>query len=615
MLLQRLNEYADRLGEVLPPESYRPKQIHWVLDIAADGTAATLRDLRVPAQQRGRAQVRPVPYVQRSGTRVPPYMLVDTAEFVLGLPRRERDEPPTDAARVEAERRHVAYRDLALQWASSDRDSAPARALRSYFAHGGPTLLNLPDEVQAKDTVAVMVGTRWLHDETSVQRVWAETARIRKSGGGDRRGLCLVCGQEAALLSTIPEPVKKGAIPTTGGSNEGQLVSINKPAQGRDGVTQLANTPICHRCGGRVMAVLNHLLASDTHSRRFRNDGALLWWTRDETDDDALSLLFDDAPDPADVAHLIDTLHSTPTPVAAERVQANDFHALTLGLNNARIVVRDWIDIPLAGIKATVAAWYADHGVHDGWKNATRYVPLWHLALCCGRWNGERYAQDSAPHGLEADLLNCALHHTPPPARTLPLLLQRIHADQHIDTPRIALLRLILNRLPNPEDHVMPTLDRDSSDPAYLCGRLFAVLEHIQASALPDLNTTLRDKHFRTAATAPNATLTHLRIDANAHFKRLRRDNKAAAVGLERRLGEIAARFLDDMPSHLTPVQQGRFVIGYEHERTERWASIRRAKEAKEQASADHPAAAADDCPSSALTAPHTQHTTGDALT
>ncbi len=578
MLLQRLTEYADRLGDVLPAEYYRTKQIHWVLDLDKDGTA-TLKDLRVSPKNRDQARTMPVPYAQRSGTKVPPYMLVDTAEFVLGVPKADKTNPPTDKAREEAGRRHAAYRDLALHWAQDRKDNPGATALRSYFAGGGPAGLDIPDEVQAKDTVAVMVATRWLHEEPTVKTTWASVVRERKGGSGDRPGLCLVCGTTAPLLATIPEPVKKGAVPTSGGSNEGQLVSINKAAQGRDGKTQLVNTPICHRCGGRAMAVLNHLLASDNHSRRFRDDGVMVWWTRQDGDDSAMALLFGNAPDPADIAHLIDSLDNSPTPHTAQRVVDDEFHALTLGLNNARLVVRDWIDIPLTDLKATVAAWYKDHGVYDGWNGTTRYVPLWRLALCCGRTQDGRYAKDSAPHGLEAELVHSALHRTPPPARTLTLLLQRIHADQHLDTARIALLRLILNRSSDPKDHVMMTLDADCRDASYLCGRLFAVLEDIQTTALPNLNTTLRDKYFRTAATAPGATLTNLRIDANAHLKRLRRDKKGAAASLERRLGELFALFSDDMPRHLTPLQQGRFVMGYEHERAAKWDRIRRAKE------------------------------------
>lgn len=583
MLLQRLTEYAERLGDVLPAAYYRTKQIHWVLDLKDDGTAR-LTDLRVSAKNRAQARVMPVPYVQRSGTKVPPYLLVDTAEFVLGVPKADKKNPPTQKAQHEAARRHAAYRELALLWAKNSQDTGGAAALRAYFAGGGPAGVDIPEDVDAKDTVAVMAGTRWLHEEPTAQTTWASVVRERKSGPEDRTGLCLVCGTAGSLLATIPEPVKKGAVPTSGGSNEGQLVSINSDAQGREGRTQLVNTPICHRCGGRAMAVLNHLLACGDRSRRFRDDGVMVWWTRRNSDDSAMALLFGNAPDPADIAHLIDSVSHRPTPHAADRVEDDEFHALTLGLNNARLVVRDWIDVPLTDLKTTVAAWYQDHGVYDGWTGTTRYVPLWLLALCCGRAQDGRYVKDSAPHGLETELAHSALRHTPPPARTLPLLLQRIHADQHLDTARTALLQLILNRSSNPKDHVMPTLDADSREPSYLCGRLFAVLEDIQTTALPNLNTTLRDKYFRTAATAPNATLTHLRIDSTAHLKRLRRDNKGAAVALERRLDELCALFADDLPRHLTPVQQGRFVIGYGHERADRWDRIRRAKQKDEPA-------------------------------
>ncbi|MFD5728932.1 type I-C CRISPR-associated protein Cas8c/Csd1 [Streptomyces sp. NPDC058368] len=581
MLLQRLTEYADQLGDVLPAEYYRTKQIHWVLDLNNEGTA-TLRDLRVSAKNRDQARTMPVPYVQRSGTKVPPYMLVDTAEFVLGVPKADKKNRPTDKARDEAARRHATYRDLALRWAGERKDDPRATALRSYFAGGGPAGLNIPNDVQAKDTVAVMVETRWLHEEHSVKTTWASVVRERKGGDDDKPGLCLVCGTVAPLLATIPEPVKKGAVPTGGGSNEGQLVSINKAAQGRNGKTQLVNTPICHRCGGRAMAVLNHLLDSKDHSRRFRDDGVMVWWTRQASDDSAMALLFGNAPDPADIAHLIDSLGNRPTPHTAQRVDDTEFHALTLGLNNARLVVRDWIDIPLTDLKHTVAAWYKDHGVYDGWNGTTRYFPIWLLALCCGRAQDGRYAKGSEPHGLEAELVHSALRRTPPPARTLPLLLQRIHADQHLDTARIALLRLILNRSSDPKDHVMTTLDADCRDASYLCGRLFAVLEEIQTTALPDLNTTLRDRYFRTAATAPGATLTNLRVDANAHLKRLRRDKKGAAASLERRISDLFALFSEDMPRHLSPLQQGRFVMGYEHERAAKWDRIRRAKEKNE---------------------------------
>ncbi|MFB7041651.1 MULTISPECIES: type I-C CRISPR-associated protein Cas8c/Csd1 [unclassified Streptomyces] len=582
MLLQRLVEYGDRIAGELPAEFYREKQIHWVLDIAADGSGMKLRSHKVSGRQRGQVVSMPVPYVQRSGTKVPPYLLVDTAEFVLGVPKKAKDGSVTERDRDEAWRRHDAYRDFVRRWASSAGDPE-AKAAEVFFS-AGRAGLELPDEVEAKDTVAVMVGTCWLHELGSVKQLWAEEVRARKGGAAERTGLCLVCGEHRALLATIPEPVKKGAVPTAGGSNEGQLISINAPAHGRGAMTQLVNTPICHRCGGRAMAVLNHLVASERHRRRFRDDGVLLWWTRKPDPDSVLHMFFDDQPEAADIEHLIDSMNKTPSPTAAQRTDADAFYSLSLGLNNARLVVRDWIEAPVTETKKSLAAWYADHGVWDGWTRRIRYFPLWQMALSCGRWQGERYAPDSAPHGLEAELLHSALHHLSPPARALPLLLQRIHADRRVDAPRLALLRLLLTRSSNPQDRLMPQLDKDSDDPAYLCGRLFAVLESVQEAALPNINTTLRDKYFSAAVAVPGITLRRLFTDSGAHFKRLRRDRAAAHKALEKRLFEIYSKVSDDLPGHLTDVQQGRFIIGYAHQRHDDILQRQAAKERKQAA-------------------------------
>lgn len=580
MLLEKLTAYADQVEDDLPAEFYRDKQIHWILDIAEDGKAARLTGGRQPAKARDQALVRPVPYVQRSGTKVPPNLLVDTAEFVLGRPKAaDKTAGPTEKEEAEAQRRHAAYQELALRWAEGQAGDARADALRTYFTSGAVASLNT-EAVDAKDTVAVMVGTQFLHEEASVKKLWAAVVRERKSGTG-KSGLCLVCGQYGTLLATIPEPVKKGAIPSAGGTNEGQLVSVNKPAQGRNGALQLANTPICDRCGGRAMAALNRLLSLPKHHHRMPGEGVMVWWTRERTEETLENLLFASTPDPATITHAISALRTEPEPVTGKLIRSEDFHSLTLGLNNARIVVREWLDIPLRQLRANLGAWYEDHGVYDGWTDTTRYMPLWRLVLCTGRASGDRYVKDTAPRGMQSVLVHSAIHRTPLPAWVLPRLLQRIQADAVIDTPRIAVLRLILNRSTHSEDHLMPTLDPKEGDVAYRCGRAFAVLEAIQRAALPNLNTTLRDKYFRTAAIAPATTLTHLSLDATAHFKRLRRDNPGAGAALESRLAEIFEP-IQDLPVHLSPHGQARFIIGYQHQRAEDLAAARTRKAAKD---------------------------------
>ena len=125
-----------------------------------------------------------------------------------------------------------------------------------------------------------MVAGEWAHLRASAIAFWASVVRERKSqSAGD--GICLVCGQQAPLLDTIPETVKSGAIPAgSGRGRDAQLVSVNKPAQGRGGKLQLASAPVCDRCGSAAMSALNALLADEAHRHRTA-DSVLTWWLRD----------------------------------------------------------------------------------------------------------------------------------------------------------------------------------------------------------------------------------------------------------------------------------------------------------------------------------------------
>lgn len=73
---------------------------------------------------------------------------------------------------------------------------------------------------------------------------------------------------------------------------------------------------------------------------------------------------------------------------------------------------------------------------------------------------------------------------------------------------------------------------------------------------------------------APSLTLRRLFADSTAHFKRLNRDKPGAGRALESRLLELY-QVSDVLPGHLSDVQQGRFIIGYAHQRHEDLAQKR----------------------------------------
>jgi CRISPR-associated protein Csd1 len=100
-------------------------------------------------------------------------------------------------------------------------------------------------------------------------------------------------------------------------------------------------------------------------------------------------------------------------------------------------------------------------------------------------------------------------------------------------------------------------------DVPYRLGRLFAVLERIQQRAQPGINATIRDRYYGAASTTPVAVFTTLLRLKNAHLKKLA-DNQI--IHFERLLGEVLQP-VKDFPRQLTLTEQGRFALGYYHQR------------------------------------------------
>ncbi len=108
------------------------------------------------------------------------------------------------------------------------------------------------------------------------------------------------------------------------------------------------------------------------------------------------------------------------------------------------------------------------------------------------------------------------------------------------------------------------SLDPDNPNVAYRLGRLFAVLEKIQEEASPGLNATIRDRYYGAASASPVTVFTTLMRLKNHHLGKL--DKAGRVVNFERLIGQIVAG-IDDFPTHLALPEQGRFAIGYYHQR------------------------------------------------
>jgi CRISPR-associated protein Csd1 len=128
------------------------------------------------------------------------------------------------------------------------------------------------------------------------------------------------------------------------------------------------------------------------------------------------------------------------------------------------------------------------------------------------------------------------------------------------------LIKLVLRSGQKEEEDRMVSLDLDSPNPAYRCGRLFAVLEEAQRLAVPGIKATIGDRFYGAASSAPISVFARLLQGAKAHLGKLERDRPGAYRGLQRRLEEVMGG-LKEFPRTLSLEQQAMFALGYYHQK------------------------------------------------
>jgi len=111
-------------------------------------------------------------------------------------------------------------------------------------------------------------------------------------------------------------------------------------------------------------------------------------------------------------------------------------------------------------------------------------------------------------------------------------------------------------------------LDETNAQPSYLLGRLFAVLEGLQAAALPEIKATIGDRYYGAASTVPVTVFPRLIGLSRHHLGKLRRDRPGAAVNLDRSMTSVLGLLpAERFPNVFSMEEQGLFAIGYYHQR------------------------------------------------
>ena len=163
------------------------------------------------------------------------------------------------------------------------------------------------------------------------------------------------------------------------------------------------------------------------------------------------------------------------------------------------------MDTTVGNARQHLAVWFERQRITSWSEESPRYYGLRALALAT-----VREARD-LPVTTPRTLVRAAFAGGPVPRDILSRAARRNRAEQGVNRPRAALIKLaLLSQSNDHQEDYMVQLDSGNTDQAYLCGRLLAVLERAQRAAIRNLNTTIVDRFYGTASTAPQSVFSRL---------------------------------------------------------------------------------------------------------
>ena len=592
MILQALTKYYERMIQEqvpdLEPEGFKRVAIPFTLVLKKDGSIAGIDDNRTDAGKR--KQIRPfiVPKVF-DGSRtsdIESNLLSDKASYVFGVSPKEGK-----AKRLKNQREK--FLSTISDYFPDENADDGVRAVVKFLKHHADSIQEYKawEEIQSKDP---NLAFRLEGEQTLIcnRDAVKEAIANKNKTVTSEKGLCLVTGK-IDNLTRLENPIKglRGS-----GKAESHLVSFNESAYWSYGKERGANAPISKFASSAYVTAINFMQREGARQWIKVGDATTVFWAekKHEIEDWFTDIFGEPAKGESEQDNeAIKALFKSPETGATPALDDNTrFYVLGLSPNASRIAVRFWYAETVADVERNIRQYFDDtnithadyempHCSLNGLLAATAVETKDPKKTNRVYFRGKYY--DVTPN-LAGDFMKAILTSTPYPQTLLSAVITRAKAEQskkdpktgksiqNVSYPRAALIKAILYREARYRNsnikEVGMSLDTSNTNPGYLLGRLFAVLEKVQiesAGGEGKINATIRDRFYGSASSTPVTVFARLIRLKNHHLAKL--DNYKSYY--EKLIGGITDKLLPDnaFPSHLSLDDQVRFAVGYYHQR------------------------------------------------
>ena len=591
MILKALYDYYER-SEDLAPEGMEYKEIAFLLIIDEQGHFVRLENC-MEDNRKGRVFLVPKS-VSRSSNPVA-NICWDNPSYVLGLseadlPMKSIPENPEKLAKEEEKRKkeqekngrnNAVFLDKIRQLYQVLPHNRVIQAVLHFYDKSRDELLKeLQADVQwevfcknlTRNVSFRLDGDLSIVPEDTELNGWLQSVK-KADDTAENRQICLVTGERAPIVDTTK------ATPIMGSQAIAKLVAFQvKSGYDSYGKSKGANAPISKEAEFKYTTALNHLLGKESKNLfRVGNRSYVFWASSSSTssvevEQNFFSFLTAGLHKEKHPDQHVDQVEKVFKAVFSGTLKTADddrFYILGLAPNAARIAVVYWKEIPVREFAGNLLRHFEDMEIIDTRLEHKPYKGLYQMMQAVTLQGKASEVQPNLPESV----IRSILQGSPYPYSLYMACLRRIRAEQQITQTRMAILKAYLNRQSNHYQKITVMLDENNTNVGYLCGRLFATLEYLQKRSSG--TETIRSRYMNAASSTPTAVFSTLLNLSVHHENKL---DKGTQIFFQQTKDQILQLLsAQGFPTHLSLQDQGRFFVGYHHQR----ADFYKAKEEK----------------------------------
>ncbi len=510
----------------------------------------------------------PAPVKRTAG--VAANFLCDNSSYLLGADSKGKPERTADC--------FAAAKELHLKLLA-EADSPAARAVKGFFESWDPQTASAHPAL-SEDWEEILKGGNlifWFRGEevtkdSAVREAWQRQYAAGDNGADEE--ICLVTGKRGPVARLHPSI--KGVVGAQ--SSGASLVSFNAPSFCSYGHEQGMNAPTGEYAAQAYTTALNTLLADRGRVCRIGDTTVLFWAKGGGTgyQDCAWMSMFGNVSgqeanykETDILSALKDLSRGKSVDWDGERLDPDTrFYVLGLAPNAARLSVRFFWQNSFGTLARNVANHYERLEIVQPAFDKRPTLPVG--ALLRETVNLNARTPEPEPR-LAGDLMLAILNDTPYPATLLYGVALRIRAERAVTRGRAAIIKayyLKNSRDENLKEVMTMQLNDQTNYLPYLLGRLFSVLEAVQAAANPGINATIRDRYFNAASATPATVFPLLLNLAQKHLAKL---DKGQEVYYDKQITAICGMIGETLPARMNLPEQSAFQLGYYHETQKRY--------------------------------------------